>query len=234
MEEEANLPRKDTTTCSTDLIEYVQHMIREHGEDYKVRDGRSIESQTEGSVVSPLLLNLVTGHGKRWEELLSRHAQTNQEESGLVQALSRWGACHLPRLVTGSDLIMNQTLASRNGLQTDPTALRRRSLMQSCVYNVFYVGFFSLIIFRVILFYSIVCYHMIISVHKKLNFYWSHLAVFFFFFLMDSPANIPSFFSTKNSNGSIFPLNKKQTPLSCSLRCFSAHHSATECRVEFL
>lgn len=42
MEEEASLPRKDTTTCSTDLIEYVQHMIREHGEDYKVRDGRAL------------------------------------------------------------------------------------------------------------------------------------------------------------------------------------------------
>ncbi|XP_060792475.1 nucleolar protein 16 [Neoarius graeffei] len=35
MEEEASLPRKDTTTCSNDLIEFVQHMIREHGEDYK-------------------------------------------------------------------------------------------------------------------------------------------------------------------------------------------------------
>lgn len=64
--------------------------------------------------VSPPLLNLVTGHGERREELLSRHAQTNQEESGLVQALSRRGARHLPRLVTFSDLIMNQTLASRN------------------------------------------------------------------------------------------------------------------------
>ncbi|KAF5897399.1 nucleolar protein 16, partial [Clarias magur] len=35
MEKEASLPRKDNTTCSSDLIEFVQHMIREHGEDYK-------------------------------------------------------------------------------------------------------------------------------------------------------------------------------------------------------
>ncbi|KAK3555149.1 hypothetical protein QTP86_009988 [Hemibagrus guttatus] len=48
MEEEANLPRKDNTTCSTDLIEYVQHMIREHGEDYKAmaRDEKNYYQDT--------------------------------------------------------------------------------------------------------------------------------------------------------------------------------------------
>lgn len=28
---------KDTKTLSSDLIEYVQHMIREHNDNYKVR-----------------------------------------------------------------------------------------------------------------------------------------------------------------------------------------------------
>ncbi|XP_024249722.1 nucleolar protein 16 [Oncorhynchus tshawytscha] len=32
---EANLPEIDTKTLSTDLIEYVQYMIREHSENYK-------------------------------------------------------------------------------------------------------------------------------------------------------------------------------------------------------
>ncbi|XP_051537190.1 nucleolar protein 16-like isoform X2 [Myxocyprinus asiaticus] len=35
MEAEASLKGKDRTTCSTDMIEYVQHMVREHNEDYK-------------------------------------------------------------------------------------------------------------------------------------------------------------------------------------------------------
>lgn len=36
MEAEAKLPKQDTRTVSRDMIEYVQHMIREHKEDYKV------------------------------------------------------------------------------------------------------------------------------------------------------------------------------------------------------
>ena len=36
---EANLPVKDTKTLSSDLIEYVQHMVRQHGDNYKVRKG---------------------------------------------------------------------------------------------------------------------------------------------------------------------------------------------------
>lgn len=47
MEEEASLPRKDNTTCSTDIIQFVQHMIREYGEDYKVRDGRALSRSAE-------------------------------------------------------------------------------------------------------------------------------------------------------------------------------------------
>ncbi|XP_068600789.1 nucleolar protein 16 isoform X1 [Brachionichthys hirsutus] len=35
MEEEAGRPVKSSKTLSTDLIEYVQHMIREHRENYK-------------------------------------------------------------------------------------------------------------------------------------------------------------------------------------------------------
>lgn len=36
LEEEASRPEKDTKTLSSDLVEYVQHMIREHGANYKV------------------------------------------------------------------------------------------------------------------------------------------------------------------------------------------------------
>lgn len=39
LKEEASRPVKDTKTLSSDLIEYVQHMIREHREDFKVRVG---------------------------------------------------------------------------------------------------------------------------------------------------------------------------------------------------
>lgn len=37
--EEASRPAKNTKSLSTDLIEYVQHMIREHKDNYKVRVG---------------------------------------------------------------------------------------------------------------------------------------------------------------------------------------------------
>ncbi|XP_077403671.1 nucleolar protein 16 [Vanacampus margaritifer] len=48
MEVEANLPMKDTKTLSTDLIEYAQHMIREHKEDYKAmaRDEKNYYQDT--------------------------------------------------------------------------------------------------------------------------------------------------------------------------------------------
>uniref|UniRef100_A0A3B4VMV9 Nucleolar protein 16 n=1 Tax=Seriola dumerili TaxID=41447 RepID=A0A3B4VMV9_SERDU len=35
LEETASRPEKDTKTLSSDLIEYVQYMIREHSDDYK-------------------------------------------------------------------------------------------------------------------------------------------------------------------------------------------------------
>lgn len=39
LEEEASRPEKDSKTLSSDLIEYVQYMIREHNDNYKVRAG---------------------------------------------------------------------------------------------------------------------------------------------------------------------------------------------------
>ncbi|XP_072301640.1 nucleolar protein 16 [Eucyclogobius newberryi] len=48
LEEEANLPEKDTKTLSSDLIEYVQHMMREHKDDYKAmaRDEKNYYQDT--------------------------------------------------------------------------------------------------------------------------------------------------------------------------------------------
>lgn len=109
MEAEASQPRKDTTTCSTDLIEFVQHMIREHGEDYKVRDDPASSRKPAGAPCVTAVLGLVTGHGARREELLSRHTQTNQEEGGLIQALSRRRARRLPRCAAASDVVLRET-----------------------------------------------------------------------------------------------------------------------------
>lgn len=39
LEEEASRPEKDSKTLSSDLIEYVQYMIREHKDNYKVSAG---------------------------------------------------------------------------------------------------------------------------------------------------------------------------------------------------
>ncbi|XP_066501854.1 nucleolar protein 16 [Hoplias malabaricus] len=48
MEAEASLPKKDTTTCSNDITEFVQYMIREHSEDYKAmaRDEKNYYQET--------------------------------------------------------------------------------------------------------------------------------------------------------------------------------------------
>ncbi|XP_063342370.1 nucleolar protein 16 [Pelmatolapia mariae] len=48
LEAEASLPGKDTKTLSTDLIEYVQYMIREHNQDYKAmaRDEKNYYQDT--------------------------------------------------------------------------------------------------------------------------------------------------------------------------------------------
>ncbi|KAM9331777.1 nucleolar protein 16 [Pholidichthys leucotaenia] len=48
LEEDASIQGKNTRTLSTDLIEYVQHMIREHGEDYKAmaRDEKNYYQDT--------------------------------------------------------------------------------------------------------------------------------------------------------------------------------------------
>uniref|UniRef100_A0A1A8LE82 Nucleolar protein 16 n=2 Tax=Nothobranchius TaxID=28779 RepID=A0A1A8LE82_9TELE len=48
LQEEASLPEKDTKTLSSDLIEYVQHMIREHHDDHKAmaRDEKNYYQDT--------------------------------------------------------------------------------------------------------------------------------------------------------------------------------------------
>lgn len=48
LEEEASLPEKDSKTLSSDLIEYVQYMIREHGDNHKAmaRDEKNYYQDT--------------------------------------------------------------------------------------------------------------------------------------------------------------------------------------------
>ncbi|XP_034540305.1 nucleolar protein 16 [Notolabrus celidotus] len=48
LEEEAGLQEKDTKTLSSDLVEYVQHMIKEHNEDFKAmaRDEKNYYQDT--------------------------------------------------------------------------------------------------------------------------------------------------------------------------------------------
>ncbi|XP_061754788.1 nucleolar protein 16 [Nerophis ophidion] len=48
LEQQASLPGKDTKTLSSDLIEYVQHMIREHKDNYKAmaRDEKNYYQDT--------------------------------------------------------------------------------------------------------------------------------------------------------------------------------------------
>ncbi|XP_022616587.1 nucleolar protein 16 [Seriola dumerili] len=48
LEETASRPEKDTKTLSSDLIEYVQYMIREHSDDYKAmaRDEKNYYQDT--------------------------------------------------------------------------------------------------------------------------------------------------------------------------------------------
>uniref|UniRef100_A0A8C7SJ90 Nucleolar protein 16 n=1 Tax=Oncorhynchus mykiss TaxID=8022 RepID=A0A8C7SJ90_ONCMY len=49
---EASLPEKDTKTLSTDLIEYVQYMVREHSENYKAmaRDEKNYYQDTPSQI----------------------------------------------------------------------------------------------------------------------------------------------------------------------------------------
>uniref|UniRef100_A0A672QVJ1 Nucleolar protein 16 n=1 Tax=Sinocyclocheilus grahami TaxID=75366 RepID=A0A672QVJ1_SINGR len=48
MEVEASLRGEDRTTCSTDMTEYVQYMVKEHNEDYKAmaRDEKNYYQDT--------------------------------------------------------------------------------------------------------------------------------------------------------------------------------------------
>lgn len=50
LEEEASRPEKDSKTLSSDLIEYVQYMIREHNDNYKVRAGHIILKPVKNSI----------------------------------------------------------------------------------------------------------------------------------------------------------------------------------------
>lgn len=52
MEVEASLRREDRTTCSTDIIEYVQYMVKEHNEDYKAmaRDEKNYYQDTPNQI----------------------------------------------------------------------------------------------------------------------------------------------------------------------------------------
>ncbi|KTF89362.1 hypothetical protein cypCar_00020532 [Cyprinus carpio] len=36
----------DRTTCSTDMTEYVQYMVKEHNQDYKARDEKNYYQDT--------------------------------------------------------------------------------------------------------------------------------------------------------------------------------------------
>lgn len=47
LQEVASQPERDSKTLSSDLIEYVQHMVREHKDDYKVGTRRpGVKDQT--------------------------------------------------------------------------------------------------------------------------------------------------------------------------------------------
>ncbi|XP_017290121.1 nucleolar protein 16 [Kryptolebias marmoratus] len=48
LQEEASLPERDRKTLSSDLIEFVQHMVREHKDDYKAmaRDEKNYFQET--------------------------------------------------------------------------------------------------------------------------------------------------------------------------------------------
>ncbi|KAM9728671.1 nucleolar protein 16 [Menidia menidia] len=52
LQEEASLPEKDQKTLSSDLIEYVQHMVRQHGDDYKkmARDEKNFYQDTPSQI----------------------------------------------------------------------------------------------------------------------------------------------------------------------------------------
>ncbi|KAF7697379.1 nucleolar protein 16 [Silurus meridionalis] len=79
LEEEASQLRKDTTTCSTDMIEFVQHMIREHGENYKAmaRDEKNYYQDTPKQIRRKVEL-YKRCHGNEYTAFLaSLQAQTS-------------------------------------------------------------------------------------------------------------------------------------------------------------
>ncbi|XP_029942481.1 nucleolar protein 16 [Salarias fasciatus] len=53
LQEEASRPEKDTKTLSSDLLEFVQHMIRQHGDDIKAmaRDEKNYYQDTPKQIL---------------------------------------------------------------------------------------------------------------------------------------------------------------------------------------
>lgn len=54
MEEEASQRGNKKLTCSRDMIEYVQHMVREHNENYKVRAVHIYDYQHKSRTIVPV------------------------------------------------------------------------------------------------------------------------------------------------------------------------------------
>ncbi len=58
MEVEASLRGEDRTTCSTDITEYVQYMVKEHNEDYKVKESRIYQWSSQTLKKTPLIVHI--------------------------------------------------------------------------------------------------------------------------------------------------------------------------------
>lgn len=79
LEEEASRPEKDSKTLSSDLIEYVQHMIREHGDNFKVSETCRPPVLVERPRVSTLLASCLS---RRWPEMRRTITRTRPNRSG--------------------------------------------------------------------------------------------------------------------------------------------------------
>lgn len=89
MEVEASHRGEDKTTCSTDMTEFVQHMVKEYNEDYKVKeshinDHRHCKKDSFDSSHYWLCFIGISGNGKGWEKLLSGHTKADQTKSGII------------------------------------------------------------------------------------------------------------------------------------------------------
>lgn len=84
MEVEASLRGESRTTCSTDMTEYVQYMVKEHNEDYKVKESciyqwssQTLKQDSFDSSHNWLCFIGISGNGKGWEKLLSGHTKAD-------------------------------------------------------------------------------------------------------------------------------------------------------------